>query len=87
VADADVTRTTAQDQELLEREHELRALDALIVAACRGSGQLVRVEGAAGVGKTRLLATARNHAQRAGMRVLVSRNSTAFTWHYCRRVS
>ncbi len=65
----------AQDLELLERERELQALDGLIVAACQGSGQLVTVEGAAGVGKTRLLAAARAHAQRTGMRVLAARGS------------
>jgi DNA-binding SARP family transcriptional activator/DNA-binding CsgD family transcriptional regulator/predicted negative regulator of RcsB-dependent stress response len=60
---------------LLEREQELRALDKQIAAACRGAGQLVRVEGAAGVGKTRLLAAARDHAQQVGMRVLAARGS------------
>lgn len=61
------------DVQLLEREQELQALNAQIDAACRGSGQLVRVEGAAGVGKTRLLAAARGHGRRAGMRVLAAR--------------
>ena len=65
----------AQDLQLLEREHELAALATLIDAARRGSGQLVRVEGAAGVGKTRLLAAAREYAQRVGMRALVARGS------------
>ncbi|MGH3607984.1 MAG: BTAD domain-containing putative transcriptional regulator [Pseudonocardiaceae bacterium] len=65
----------AQDLGLLERERELQALDALIMAACLGSGQLVRVEAAAGVGKTRLLAAARALARRAGMRVLAARGS------------
>jgi DNA-binding SARP family transcriptional activator len=66
-------RRLVQDLELLERERELQAFDGLIVAACGGSGQLVTVEGAAGVGKTRLLAAARAQAQRSGMRVLVAR--------------
>jgi DNA-binding SARP family transcriptional activator len=64
-----------QDLGLLERERELQALDALIGAACRGSGQLVQVEAAAGGGKSQLLAAARAHARRAGMRVLVARGS------------
>ncbi|MGH3782467.1 MAG: BTAD domain-containing putative transcriptional regulator, partial [Pseudonocardiaceae bacterium] len=68
-------RRTAQDLELLERERELQALDGRIAAAGRGSGQLVTVEGAAGVGKTRLLAAARIQAQRRGMRVLAARGS------------
>ena len=59
----------------MERERELQALDALIGAACRGSGQLVQVEAAAGGGKSQLLAAARAHARRAGMRVLVARGS------------
>ena len=62
-----------QDLELLERERELHALNALIDATSRGMGRLVIVEGSAGIGKTRLLAAARAQAQRAGMRVLVAR--------------
>jgi DNA-binding SARP family transcriptional activator len=65
----------AQDLGLLERERELQSLDALIIAACLGSGQLVRVEAAAGLGKTGLLAAARALARRAGMRVLAARGS------------
>ncbi|HXT44714.1 MAG TPA: BTAD domain-containing putative transcriptional regulator [Pseudonocardiaceae bacterium] len=68
-------RPAARALQLLEREHELQTLAALIDAARRGSGQLVRVEGAAGVGKTRLLAAAREHAQRVGMRTLAARGS------------
>jgi DNA-binding SARP family transcriptional activator/tetratricopeptide (TPR) repeat protein len=71
----EVQQPVTQDLQLLEREQELQALDVRIDAVCRGSGQLVRVEGAAGVGKTRLLAAARGHAQRAGMRVLAARGS------------
>jgi predicted ATPase len=59
----------------LERERELQELRSLIVAACRGMGRFVVVEGACGVGKTRLLAATRVHAQRAGMRVLSARGS------------
>lgn len=64
-----------QDCELLERERELRVLRALVQAASRGTGQLVVVEGAAGIGKTRLLAAARAAAERAGIRVLGARGS------------
>ncbi|HEX4099357.1 MAG TPA: BTAD domain-containing putative transcriptional regulator [Pseudonocardiaceae bacterium] len=76
LAGSDVARratATSPDLELLERERELQALDQLIMAAGRGAGQLVTVEGAAGVGKTRLLAAARAQAQRTGMQVLVAR--------------
>jgi DNA-binding CsgD family transcriptional regulator/tetratricopeptide (TPR) repeat protein len=59
---------------LLERDRELGALDALAAGAARGEGRLALVEGAAGIGKSRLLAEAR---ERAGdsMRVLSARGS------------
>jgi class 3 adenylate cyclase len=60
--------------DLLERDAELGALDALIAAAPAG-GRLLAVEGPAGIGKTRLLAEARAHAQEAGMQVLSARGS------------
>ncbi|MBV9417290.1 MAG: AAA family ATPase, partial [Solirubrobacterales bacterium] len=47
---------------LLQREAELGALSALIEAARSGDGQLVVVEGPAGIGKTRLLSEARSLA-------------------------
>jgi DNA-binding CsgD family transcriptional regulator/predicted negative regulator of RcsB-dependent stress response len=61
------------DLELLERESEQAALVALVAAACQGAGRVAMVEGAAGIGKTRLLAAARDEAERAGMRVLAAR--------------
>jgi tetratricopeptide (TPR) repeat protein len=45
---------------LLEREAEIAALSALVEAARSGDGRLVVIEGAAGIGKTRLLAEARS---------------------------
>ena len=68
-------RRIARDPVLFEREGELQTLGMQITAACRGTGQLVTVEGAAGIGKTRLLAAARAQAEQAGMRVLVARGS------------
>jgi DNA-binding CsgD family transcriptional regulator len=57
-------------EELLERERELRRLDALLDGAMEGRGGVVVVEGAAGIGKTRLLeATCQRGAER-GLRVL-----------------
>jgi DNA-binding CsgD family transcriptional regulator len=47
---------------LLEREAELAALSALIETARSGDGRLVVIEGAAGIGKTRLLAETRSLA-------------------------
>ena len=44
---------------LLEREAEVAALSALVEAARSGDGRLVVIEGAAGIGKTRLVAEAR----------------------------
>ena len=45
---------------LLEREDELRLLGALLDRARRGNGGIALVEGAAGAGKTALLAHIRD---------------------------
>ena len=58
---------------LLERETELGAIDDALAAAASGSGQLLLVEGSAGIGKSRLLAAARSEAARRGLRVLHAR--------------
>src|SRR4051812_44495171 len=55
---------------LLERSAELDRIAACVEAARRGSGALLVVEGAAGIGKTRLLAAARTLAVEQGVRVL-----------------
>ena len=60
---------------LLERETELAALDEALRAARSGGGRLVVLEGAAGIGKTRLLRELRDGAGRAGVRVLAARGS------------
>jgi DNA-binding NarL/FixJ family response regulator len=59
---------------LVERERELASLDALIAEASEGSGHLALIEGPAGIGKSQLLAEAR---ERAGdsMQVLAARAS------------
>src|SRR5205809_5149396 len=59
--------------DLLEREGELALLGALVGAAQEGAGRLVLVEGGAGIGKTRLLAAARERGAEAGMEVLHAR--------------
>jgi DNA-binding CsgD family transcriptional regulator len=60
---------------LLEREAELDELQAALEDACRDSGSLVVVEGAAGIGKTRLLESTRETAERTGLRVLSARGT------------
>ena len=64
----------AHAADLLEREAELAALDALLAAA-RTGGKLLAIEGPAGIGKTRLLAETRERAQASGMLVLAARGS------------
>ncbi len=56
---------------LLEREHEIEALDGLMLDAAAGEGRFVVIEAAAGVGKSSLLAEARGRAGR--LRVLAAR--------------
>ena len=58
---------------LLEREGELAAVDGVVEAALAGSGRLLVVDGAAGVGKTRLLEEASRVAGAAGMDVVRAR--------------
>ena len=64
----------ARDQ-LLERDEELAALAELLEQARQGEGRVVVLEGAAGIGKTRLLHVARDAATEAGMRVLTARGT------------
>src|SRR5919201_6430910 len=59
--------------DLLEREGELAQLGALVEAAHGRAGRFVLVEGGAGIGKTRLLAAARERGRAVGMRVLHAR--------------
>ena len=66
-------RASAVAAHLLERDHELEELDARIAAAAAGDGSVVALEGAAGIGKSALLAAARSRAADAGMRVLTAR--------------
>jgi predicted ATPase len=60
-------------RDLLERETELAAIDDALRAAGDGSGCTLIVEGAAGIGKTRLLDEACSIASDAGMHVLGAR--------------
>ena len=60
---------------LLERDGELTRLTALVRGALAGEARVVLVEGAAGIGKSRLLAEVRRDAAAAHMRVLAARGS------------
>ncbi len=60
---------------LLERERELAALVDALDAAKRGEGSLVVIAGAAGTGKSALLATAAQLAQRRGLAIRRGRGS------------
>jgi hypothetical protein len=60
---------------LVDRERELEALLAPMDAAIAGNGHLVLIEGPAGIGKTRLLAAAREAASKRGLKALLARGS------------
>ncbi len=57
---------------LLERERELELIAGAVARATAGEGAIVLVEGAAGVGKTRLLREAAAHASGGGANTLVA---------------
>lgn len=61
------------DVPLLERERELAVIADGLAAACGGAGGLLTVEGAAGLGKTRLVQAACDSARSRGMTVLSAR--------------
>ena len=63
------------DTTLLEREHELASLDALIAAAAERHARVALVEGRAGIGKSRLIAAARERAAARGTRTLSARGT------------
>ncbi|MEA2222118.1 MAG: hypothetical protein QOH83_494, partial [Solirubrobacteraceae bacterium] len=60
---------------LLEREAELRAVDELLAAGRASTGQLLLVEGHAGIGKSALLDAAVARARASGMAVMRARAS------------
>jgi predicted ATPase len=63
------------DGALLERDRELGVLDDLVQDALDARPVVAVVEGPAGIGKTRLLAQAREKARAAGFAVLAARGS------------
>jgi len=58
---------------LLERAAALRLFDNALLRRSESSGQVLLIDGPAGIGKTRLVAVARVRAEAAGVRVLVAR--------------
>lgn len=65
----------SKDGALLEREGELAAIGAALGSAVAGEGGALAIAGEAGLGKTRLLASARALADEAGVEVLFGRAS------------
>jgi len=66
-------RAAARD--LLERERELGALDALLADAAAGAGGVLLVAGEAGIGKSALLGAAVERARAAGLTVASARGA------------
>jgi DNA-binding CsgD family transcriptional regulator len=60
---------------LVERDGELAVLERLLTDARSGAGSVLLIEGSAGIGKTTLLAAARERAGDSGMRVLHARGT------------
>jgi DNA-binding CsgD family transcriptional regulator len=65
----------ADSASLLERTGELAALGQALDTTLAGAGRLVVIEGEAGIGKSRLLATLRGLGGRGGCTVLFARGS------------
>ena len=68
-------QATAGGGVLLERDRELETLERIVAAARAGEGVMTLIEGPAGIGKSRLLANAREMANAAGFHVLSARGS------------
>jgi tetratricopeptide (TPR) repeat protein len=69
-----IERVTETDP-LVERSRELSLMNVALDEALSGQGLLALVTGPAGIGKSRLLREARDHAQAKGLRVLHARGS------------
>src|SRR3954454_16559374 len=63
-------------ERLLEREREMAALEAELASARSGTGRLILLEGAAGIGKTTLLRAFAERGRSAGIQVLTARGGT-----------
>ena len=70
----DDVRARPQATPLVERDAELAAIDEAIARTAAGRGRLIVIEGNAGIGKSRLLATGAERAADAGLRVVGARS-------------
>lgn len=64
-----------RDAPLAERDYELAVIQESIEAVADGASRLVMLEGPAGIGKSRLLATVRERGSVAGLHTLTARGS------------
>lgn len=74
---------------LLERDGELDRLERALAAAAAGNGQMVAIVGPAGIGKSSLLAEARQAGGEHGLRLLTASGSKlerAFPFGVCRQL-
>jgi DNA-binding CsgD family transcriptional regulator len=79
----------AQPGVLLEREHELERVRAALRAVGQQAGGVLIIEGAAGMGKSRLLEAARMQASDLGVRLLSARATEleqGFPWGVVRQL-
>src|SRR5688500_17127276 len=67
------TSAPARPAALLEREHEVERVRAALRAVRQRAGGTLIIEGAAGIGKSRLLTEARLRASQSGLGVLDAR--------------
>src|SRR4051794_33061453 len=68
-------RTVPTPVRVLEREAELRHVDAALERSVAGSGSLLVIEGPAGIGTSALLGAARELARSRGLQVLTARGA------------
>ena len=66
---------TAAEADLVEREREVHALEALLDGALAGEGRVALIEGPAGIGKSRLLVLTRRRGEALGALTLSARSS------------
>jgi DNA-binding CsgD family transcriptional regulator len=70
-----VAGPAADETDLVEREREVRSLEALLEGALASDGRVALIEGPAGIGKSRLLQLARRRGEAAGALTLSARSS------------